>query len=94
MAIGDALAPTSVICDALIDKRVVDEDTSYGHLIAMESAHGVLRLTMACSLRFDNRVCLSSGLSLLRRARWFAIRCSCLGFLLSTDYDVLALKHF
>jgi hypothetical protein len=26
----------------------------------MESAHGVLRLTMACALRFDNIVCLSS----------------------------------
>jgi hypothetical protein len=60
MAIGDALATMSSIGDALIDKRAVEEGTSTGHLIAMESAHGVLRLTMACALRFDNIVCLSS----------------------------------
>jgi hypothetical protein len=93
MAIGDALATTSVIGDALLDKRALYEDTSYGHLIAMESAHGVLRLTMAYALRFNNIVCLSSGLSLLRRARWFVISRSCLAFFLSTDCAVLALKQ-
>jgi hypothetical protein len=61
MTIGDVLATMSAIGDALIDKRAVDEDTSAGHLIAMESAHGVLRLTMACALRFDKLVCLSSN---------------------------------
>jgi hypothetical protein len=78
MDIGDALAPIWTIGSAFapIDKHDVYEDTSYGHLIAMESAHGVLRLTMACALRFDNIVCFSSGVRLILRACWLAFLCS------------------
>jgi hypothetical protein len=66
---GDPDASTAgVTLSTPVDHGVSCEEIGCGHIIVMDSAHGVLRLILLFALRLFLSVCLSPGVRLCLRA--------------------------